>query len=400
MAIHLIADDVVRTAGGRALAFCADAGLNPTEITARMLVNEHHMLPLLAGNDAAIEDYWNTMDWFVALLIASEGHTFLFDSGQMLEFARAVDRKLPPGEYMAPFINVIIQLTEPIPERELLGIDSTEHDPGDAGPIAGLLIRFPLTGADEFVHVFAWFTVGAMTRIAIPVAGDRGGGSARCDEHDESHRRDLRRRLGELEWQQRTPAFRNRVVGLGEGGMQQGGAVTAGQLLHHVGQNPRGLGRIGEEGELRRSKFTAFEQRPADYLRLTGPAQAHQLLHQGSLHARRLAGRFHKQQIGGLVCAGDKRDHNPQAAYALQCRRAFQQQGAQRSHHRFHQGLQGGGGGVQRHRHGCGRLRYSGAHEAVVMSLRPALRPLAAGAKALLHARGRQGGKLPQCADP
>ena len=33
---------------------------------------------------------------------------------------------------------------------------------------------------------------------------------------------------------------------------------------------------------------------------------AEELLHQGSLDARWLAGRFDKQQIGGLVCAGEK----------------------------------------------------------------------------------------------
>ena len=112
MAIHLIADDIIRTAGATALEFCANAGINPKE------------------------------------LIAYESHTFLFPSDQMLVFARAVDRKLPPGKYMAPFLNVIIQFTEPIPERDLLGIDAMDYEPGDAGPMAGLLIRFPLTGED------------------------------------------------------------------------------------------------------------------------------------------------------------------------------------------------------------------------------------------------------------
>ena len=157
MAIHLIADDIIRTAGATALEFCANVGLNPKEIDIGNLVDERYMLALLAGNDAAIEEYWDSVDWFVALLIAAESHTFLFPSDQMLEFARAVDRKLPPGEYMAPFINVIVQFTEPIPDRDLLGIDAMDYEPGDAGPMAGLLIRFPLTGEDEYVHIFAWF---------------------------------------------------------------------------------------------------------------------------------------------------------------------------------------------------------------------------------------------------
>jgi hypothetical protein len=38
MAVHLIADDIIRTAGARALEFCANAGINLKEIAIQDLV--------------------------------------------------------------------------------------------------------------------------------------------------------------------------------------------------------------------------------------------------------------------------------------------------------------------------------------------------------------------------
>ena len=111
------------------------------------------------------------MDFFVTLLIAFKAQTFLFDSRQVMEFLRSVDRKLPPGNYAAPFNDMIIQFTQPIPETEFLS-----PEPADAlaedDALLGLVLGFPGDDEGNMVNVTAYYRSTAINRTVLRLAGD------------------------------------------------------------------------------------------------------------------------------------------------------------------------------------------------------------------------------------
>src|SRR5687768_9461180 len=60
--------------------------------------------------------YYDGVDHMVCAWIIRRAQTFVFDSQQILDFAKSLDRKLPPGDYHVPFQEMIFQFTDPIPE--------------------------------------------------------------------------------------------------------------------------------------------------------------------------------------------------------------------------------------------------------------------------------------------
>jgi hypothetical protein len=166
--MNLIKDDIFHLANLTVSAFCGLYGVSVDN-----LYNVDRWSAQFSGK--ALADYSHTLDFGAAGWIAHRSQTFLLESDQVLQFLRAIDRKLPPGDYPAPFQYLCIQFTRGIDETlfttGLRGTGSIE--PGDE--ITGLLIAVPDAAENpryQFVNVIAWYKSTSLNRIQLNVGGD------------------------------------------------------------------------------------------------------------------------------------------------------------------------------------------------------------------------------------
>lgn len=139
--------------------------------------------------------YGDALDFLVTGHIAQSAQTFIFNSEQVLQFLRAVDRILPPGDYSPPFHEMIIQFTEPIPEKlflagaqpddyeyhtadeikmmaEGLGLELKQVADSQDDTVLGLIMGFPRNDNVDVISVTAYFASTAINRAAANVQGD------------------------------------------------------------------------------------------------------------------------------------------------------------------------------------------------------------------------------------
>jgi hypothetical protein len=122
--------------------------------------------------EEAMEHYAETIDFAVTGLIAHKAQTFLFDSEQVLAFLAAVDRRLPPGDYPAPFPDMVIQFSEGIDESLFTtGLRLSARKEAE-DKLLGLVIATPEEGMPPVANVVAWYSSTSINRIAIPTDGD------------------------------------------------------------------------------------------------------------------------------------------------------------------------------------------------------------------------------------
>lgn len=186
--MHLIKYDTEKIGAMPAAALCEMYGLDPirlfdtTYVKSRIPVSEYSR-------------YGDTLDFLITRQLAREGQTFIFNSGQILQFLRSVDRTLPPGDYSPPFQQMIIQFTEPIPEKlfltgaqpegyhhntadeikmvaQLHGLDLKHVTDSNNDAVLGLVMGFPGTDGGNVVSVTAWFASTALNRSTANVSGD------------------------------------------------------------------------------------------------------------------------------------------------------------------------------------------------------------------------------------
>lgn len=164
--MRLIKPDVIAGCDAGVARFCRATGA-PAD---NRLLMVDQVRPLLPPH--LLPAYSDAVDFFVTAFVARQAQTFIFDSAQIMEFLRAVDRTLPPGDYPAPFDCMLIQFTEPIPESEFLTGYRTAGQPRDDGDsVLGLVMAFPSGGA-SVANVVAWYSSTSINRAAMPLAGD------------------------------------------------------------------------------------------------------------------------------------------------------------------------------------------------------------------------------------
>mgnify|MGYP000960570859 FL=1 len=162
----LLRDDIVRICDMAVARFSQATGL-PAD---QGLLNVDILRPLLPPD--LLPAYSDAVDFYVTGHIARQAQTFIFDTRQIMEFLRAVDRKLAPGDYPPPFDCMVIQFTEPIPEGEFLsGLRTSGRPNAPNDTVLGLVLAFP--GEEATVaNVVAWYSSTSINRAAIPLAGD------------------------------------------------------------------------------------------------------------------------------------------------------------------------------------------------------------------------------------
>lgn len=164
--MHLIKNDIVHVCDLAVTQFCRVFGLPADD----QLLNVQAIRPHLTPEQLA--DYSDAVDFYVTGFIAAQAQTFVFDTAQIMEFLRAVDRQLAPGDYPPPFDCMIVQFTEPIPEFEFLsGLRTSGRaaEPGDH--VLGLVMAFPGEGA-SVANVIAYYSSTSINRSAMPLSGD------------------------------------------------------------------------------------------------------------------------------------------------------------------------------------------------------------------------------------
>lgn len=108
--MRLIKSDIVTVCDTAVAQFSRASGL-PAD--ARLLQVDA-IRPGLTPDQLA--SYSDAIDFYITGFIAGQAQTFIFDSAQIMAFLAALDRRLAPGDYPAPFDCMIIQFSEPIPE--------------------------------------------------------------------------------------------------------------------------------------------------------------------------------------------------------------------------------------------------------------------------------------------
>lgn len=168
--MHLLKDDIYQYGTLAAGAWCDIMGITPDRIMDHDYVKAR--LP---------EDEWGTygdvVDFYVTSYVARQAETFVFDSEQIMEFLRSVDRKLPPGDYAYPFNFMVVQFTKPIPENLFLsGKYSDEHyvgTLGDEDAVAGLVMAFPPEDADgDVCSITAYYASTSINRATLSFNSD------------------------------------------------------------------------------------------------------------------------------------------------------------------------------------------------------------------------------------
>ncbi len=163
--MHLIKDDIERIMTRAASAFCDAYQIPPDR-----LLDTEYVRMLLPENVHA--EYADAVDFFVAGWVAQRAQTFLFDTTQIKQFLRSIDRQLAPGQYQPPFNEMVIQFSEPIPEQEFLtGIHTSGRGADAEDGISGLLLAFP-GDRGGVINIIAWYTSTSINRVAVGIHGD------------------------------------------------------------------------------------------------------------------------------------------------------------------------------------------------------------------------------------
>lgn len=186
--MHLIKYDLNQICPMPAAALCEAYRIDPARIfdtayvKSRIPVTEH-------------SQYGDALDFMVTGYIARTAQTFVFNSAQVLQFLRAVDRVLPPGDYSPPFQDMIIQFTEPIPEKlfltgaqpdgykhntadeikmmsEELGLEFKQVADSQDDTVLGLVMGFPKNDSTDVISITAYFASTAINRASANVQGD------------------------------------------------------------------------------------------------------------------------------------------------------------------------------------------------------------------------------------
>jgi hypothetical protein len=173
--MHLIRDDIVAATDLAVNAFCQHLAIPRSQI-----FDWQRWTRVLPA--AAHHDYSQALDFAATGSQARGAQTFLFDSEQILAFLAAVDRRLPPGDYPAPFAEMIIQFTGGIDET-LFTTGARAYAPAEAqDEVLGLVIAMPIdplasSGGQHIIdapsiNITAWYKSTAVNRVRMAVAGD------------------------------------------------------------------------------------------------------------------------------------------------------------------------------------------------------------------------------------
>lgn len=127
------------------------------------------------------EDLWayrDAIDATVVNFFAKRAKTFIFSSKALLDLP--LDKSLEPGHYIAPFPELIIQFTNPIPEA-FLGLTGALPNgnikPDDA--VMGLVVGWPPESGggpfykdDNLINVTAYYKSTSFNRALLYIDGD------------------------------------------------------------------------------------------------------------------------------------------------------------------------------------------------------------------------------------
>lgn len=165
--MHLIKNDIVDIANRAVAAFCELYNVQPQE-----LYQVERWSQALTGQGLAA--YSHALDFGAAGWIANQTKTFIFNSEQILEFVRAIDRRLPPGDYPAPFDFICIQFTTGIDEKLFTTGLRSSGSIEASDEILALMIAVP-TGdnpSHRLMNVIAWYKSTSINRIQLKVDGN------------------------------------------------------------------------------------------------------------------------------------------------------------------------------------------------------------------------------------
>ena len=117
--------------------------------------------------------YYDGVDHFACAFIVRSAQTFVFDSPQILDFAKSLNLKLPPGDYHVPFQEMIFQFTDPIPEEQLFLPEQLNGFTLEDDKVLALVVGVPTEPQpDDVANIIAFFTSGAINRVTLSMAGD------------------------------------------------------------------------------------------------------------------------------------------------------------------------------------------------------------------------------------
>lgn len=147
--------------------FCRTTGIKQEN-----LFESNYILPRLRADLRGF--YADAVDFHATGVIAIPAETLIFSSKTILAWLGAIDRKLNPLDYPIPFYNMIIQFSEPIPEKAFLsgtyGRAATiaeESYPNDK--LAGLVIAFPREGQGEAINVVGFYESTSVNRVTASI---------------------------------------------------------------------------------------------------------------------------------------------------------------------------------------------------------------------------------------
>lgn|SRR5262245_19046452 len=163
--MHLIRDDIIDQAALVGALFCHSYQCGLEE-----LYDEGRWLREL--DYRGLVAYASALDFVSAGAMARGAQTFLFDHDQILAFLRAIDRKLPPGDYPAPFEQMIVQFSRGIDEKLFTTGERVISAADDHDQILALLITTPRADEPAVVNIAAWFASASVNRIKLDIKGD------------------------------------------------------------------------------------------------------------------------------------------------------------------------------------------------------------------------------------
>lgn len=161
--MHLIRDDIVTLAAQVGALFSRRYNV-PLDRLHEWQYWSNHLPP------GALAEYSHAVDFTTAGIIVAQSQTFLFDQEQILAFLAAADRRLPPGDYPAPFPFVCIQFSRGIDETLLTSGKRPDGSTEPSDEILGLLLATPEDS--PVVNILAWYKSTSLNHVQLPVSGD------------------------------------------------------------------------------------------------------------------------------------------------------------------------------------------------------------------------------------
>ena len=166
--MHLIAKDIADLGDKILATYCASHRLDP-----RTIFNDVDRIS--AGmTQSQIDDYSTALDFGASGWIASHAKTFLFDTPQVLEFLRSIDRKLAPGDYRPPFTHMAFQFSQGIDEKLFLTGLRSNGTVEESDKIICILLSVPDTQSNpehSLANVVAYYESTSLNRVQIPLTG-------------------------------------------------------------------------------------------------------------------------------------------------------------------------------------------------------------------------------------